>query len=121
LCGGCVANSLVTVGVARNPRPFSEGFDVAFLDAIHEAATTGLKEHDRLVMARELMERRLKHRRSSSKLPRLIELVLARPLVSTAMIQKELKVTRQGALNLVADFSLREMTGRRRFQAWGIV
>ncbi|TIT58586.1 MAG: hypothetical protein E5W60_22090, partial [Mesorhizobium sp.] len=38
-------------------------------------------------------------------MPRLIELVLSRPLVSTTMIQKQLKVTRQGA-NFVAEFTL---------------
>jgi HTH DNA binding domain len=37
------------------------------------------------------------------------------------MIEKELKVTMQGALNLVAELSLREMTGRGRFRAWGVV
>ncbi|TIS76412.1 MAG: hypothetical protein E5W94_17735, partial [Mesorhizobium sp.] len=42
-------------------------------------------------------------RRIELKLPRLIELLLSRPLVSTTMIQKELKVTRQGA-NFVAEF-----------------
>lgn len=92
---------------------------LAFFDVIQAAATAGPREHDRLVLAKEQMERRLKHRRSSPKLPQLIELVLARPLVSTAMIQKELKITRQGALNLVADFNLREMTGRGRYRAWG--
>ena len=29
--------------------------------------------------------------------------------------------TRQGALNLVAELALREMTGRKRFQAWGVI
>ncbi|WP_352726020.1 helix-turn-helix domain-containing protein [Mesorhizobium sp. M0276] len=32
-----------------------------------------------------------------------------------------LKVTKQGALNLVGELGLREMTGRGRFRAWGIV
>ncbi|MEI5678460.1 MULTISPECIES: RHE_PE00001 family protein [unclassified Mesorhizobium] len=94
---------------------------LAFLDAIHQSALAGLKEHDRLMLAREQLERRLKNRRSSSNLPRLIEMVLARPLVSTTMIQSELKLTRQGVLNLVGELNLREITGRKRFQAWGVV
>ncbi|WP_189523720.1 MULTISPECIES: RHE_PE00001 family protein [unclassified Mesorhizobium] len=94
---------------------------LAFVDAIHEAALAGLKEHDRLVMAKSQMERRLRERRVSSKLSDLIELVLSRPLVSTGMVQKGLKVTKQGALNLVGELGLREMTGRGRFRAWGIV
>lgn len=94
---------------------------LAFLDAIHEAALAGLKEHDRLVLAKNQLERRLRERRASSKLPDLVELVLSRPLVSTGMIQDRLKVTKQGALNLVGELGLREMTGRGRFRAWGIV
>ncbi|MER8929802.1 RHE_PE00001 family protein [Mesorhizobium sp. M0700] len=94
---------------------------LASLDAFHDAAVAGLKQHDRLVLAKNQMERRLKQRRASSKLPDLVELVLSRPLVSTGMIQDRLKVTKQGALNLVGELGLREMTGRGRFRAWGIV
>jgi hypothetical protein len=94
---------------------------LASLDGIHEAALAGLKEHDRLVMAKGQMERRLKQRRTSSKLADLIEFVLSRPVVSTSMIQEALKVSKQGALNLVGELNLREMTGRGRFRAWGIL
>ncbi|MER8732458.1 RHE_PE00001 family protein [Mesorhizobium sp. M1227] len=94
---------------------------LALLDAIHDAALAGLKEHDRLVLAKSQMERRLRDRRASSKLPDLVELVLSRRLVSTGMIQERLKVTKQGALNLVGELGLREMTGRGRFRAWGVV
>ncbi|WP_352496233.1 MULTISPECIES: helix-turn-helix domain-containing protein [unclassified Mesorhizobium] len=66
------------------------------------------------------MERKLRDRRTSSKLSE-VELVLSRPLVSAGMIQERLKVTKQGALNLVGELGLREMTGRGRFRAWGIV
>jgi len=94
---------------------------LASLDAIHDAALAGLKEHDRLVMAKSQVERRLRARRTSSKLPDLVELVLSRPIVSTSLIQERLKVTKQGALNLVGELGLREMTGRGRFRAWGII
>lgn len=94
---------------------------LAFVEAIQEAALIGLKEHDRLVLAKNQTERRLRERRSNSKLPELVELVLSRPLVSTGMIQDRLKVSKQGALNLIGELGLREMTGRGRFRAWGIV
>jgi Protein of unknown function (DUF1612)/HTH DNA binding domain len=93
---------------------------VTLLDAIHEAAKLGLKEHDRLMLAKGQMERRLSERRASSRLPGLIELVLSRPLVSSGMIQGALKVSKQGALNLIGELGLREMTGRGRFRAWGV-
>jgi Protein of unknown function (DUF1612)/HTH DNA binding domain len=94
---------------------------VALLDAVHEAANLGLKEHDRLMLAKGQMERRVIERRSSSRLPDLIELVLSRPLVSSGMIQQALKVSKQGALNLVGELGLRELTGRGRFRAWAVV
>lgn len=94
---------------------------IALLDAVHEAANSGLKEHDRLMLAKGQMERRLGTRRTNSRLPDLIELVLSRPLVSSGMIQEALKVSKQGALNLVGELGLREMTGRGRFRAWGIM
>lgn len=94
---------------------------VAFLDSIQEAASFGLKEHDRLLNAKNRMERRLVGRRSNSRLPDLIELVLARPVVSTSMIVKTLGTTPQGAVGLANQLELREMTGRGRFRAWGVL
>jgi hypothetical protein len=94
---------------------------IALLGSMEAAAELGLKEHDRLILAKAQMEQRLKNRRSSSKLPELITLVLSRPLVSTTMIQKALKVTQQGALNLIEELALREITGRKRFRAWGVL
>ncbi|RWA59801.1 MAG: DUF1612 domain-containing protein [Mesorhizobium sp.] len=94
---------------------------VAFVEAIQETALAGLKEHDRLMLAKSQMERRLRQRRASSKLPNLVELVLSRPVVFTGMIQETLKVSKQGALNLVGELNLREMTGRGRFRAWGLI
>ncbi|MER9731577.1 RHE_PE00001 family protein [Mesorhizobium sp. M0217] len=125
---GLAANHLASLhlGAKNIPRERRRAHNrgdrlLALLDAIHDAAVAGLKEHDRLVLAKSQMERRLKQRRASSKLPDLVELVLSRPLVSTGMIQERLKVTKQGALNLVGELGLREMTGRGRFRAWGIV
>jgi len=94
---------------------------LALLSSIESAVELGLKEHDKLVLARAQMERRLVNRRSNSKLPDLIDLVLSRPVVTTTMIQKALKVTQQGAINLVEELALREMTGRKRFRAWGVL
>jgi hypothetical protein len=94
---------------------------LAFLDATSAAADASMKEIDRLHQAKDQMERRLRGRRSSSSLPGVIELVLSRPIVSAAMIAKEMKVTPRGALNLVAEVGIREMTGRGRYRGWGIV
>ncbi len=85
------------------------------------AAELGLKEHDRLALARTMFERKLNGRRASSKLPELVELVMAKPLVSAGMVAKTLDVTPQAARRIVLELGLREMTGRGRFRAWGVI
>jgi hypothetical protein len=92
-----------------------------FLEAVHLSSATNLKEVERLSLARMQMERKLKDRRSTSNLPAMIDLVLSRPMISTALIAKELKVSPRAALNLVGELGIREMTGRGRYRAWGIV
>lgn len=94
---------------------------LALLAGIIAAAELGLKEHDRLTLARQSMERRLIGRRQTSKLPELIELVMSRPLVSAGMIVKAVGVTPQAAVRIVGELGLREMTGRGRFRAWGVL
>jgi hypothetical protein len=80
-----------------------------------------MKEHDRLMLAREQMQRKLRGRRSNSRLPQLVDMMMRSPLVSSQMVEKELAVTQQGALKLISDLNLREITGRGRFRAWGVL
>lgn len=94
---------------------------LAIAHGLIAAAELGLKEHDRLALARQMMERKLTGRRTSSKLPELIELVMARPLVSAGMVVKTLEVTPQAARRIVGELGLREMTGRGRFRVWGVL
>jgi len=112
---------LKTIPVDRRRHRDRETRLLAILDGIIAAAELGLKEHDRLLLARKMMERRLVGKRTSSKLPELIELVISRPLVSAGMIAKELAVTPRATLRLVQELGLREMTGRGRFRAWGVI
>lgn len=93
---------------------------VAFIDAFAACASRGLEEHDRWSLARRQLERKLVNRRSTSKLPALIDYVLSRPIVSASMVAKELSVTPRAAQDLVAELGLREATGKRRYRAWGI-
>jgi hypothetical protein len=94
---------------------------VALLDGFAEAAKWGMKEHDRRLLARRQLDRRLVGRRSNSNLPALADLVVARPILSAGLIARELKVTPRAAQDLVAELDLREMTGRGRYRAWGIL
>ncbi|GGG10900.1 hypothetical protein GCM10010924_44890 [Rhizobium wenxiniae] len=112
---------LKQVGRELRTSPKQEVRILAFLEAITEAGQTGLKEHDRLVLAQQQMQHRIAGRRQSSKLPQLVDLVLSRPIVSSGMIAKSLCVTPQGALKIASELHLRELTGRGRFRAWGII
>jgi hypothetical protein len=85
---------------------------LAFLDAMSASAEVGMKEIARLTQAREQMTRRLNGRRSSSSLPTTVELVLSRPIVSAPMVARTAKVTQRGALNLIGQLGVREITGR---------
>ena len=67
------------------------------------------------------MERKLIGRRTSSKLPALIDMVIGRPLVHSGTVAKTLDVTPQASLKIIGELGLREMTGRGRFRAWGVI
>ncbi len=62
------------------------------------------------------LERRLVERRSTSKLPQLIDLVMATPLVSASLIAADLSISSRAAQMLVGELGLREMTGRGRYR-----
>lgn len=112
---------LKTIRVERRRHRHFETRLLASLEGLMAAVELGFKTHDRLMLARQMFERRIIGRRASSNLPGLIELVLARPLVSTGMIAAELDITPRAALRLVEELNLREMTGRGRFRAWGVL
>nr|CAD6438278.1 hypothetical protein REQ54_04550 [Rhizobium sp. Q54] len=112
---------LKTIPVDRRRHRNRETRLLAIAHGLSATAEIGLKEHDRLALARTLMERKLAGRRASSKLPELVELVMAKPLVSAGMVAKTLDVTPQGARRIVQELGLREMTGRGRFRAWGVL
>ncbi|UIK01701.1 DUF1612 and helix-turn-helix domain-containing protein (plasmid) [Rhizobium leguminosarum] len=112
---------LKTIPVDRRRHRDRETRLLAIAHGFLAAAEIGIKEHDRLALARTMMERKLAGRRASSKLPELVELVMAKPLVSAGMVAKTLDVTPQAARRIVQELGLREMTGRGRFRAWGML
>ncbi|WP_180575703.1 RHE_PE00001 family protein [Agrobacterium vitis] len=112
---------LKTIPVDRRRHRDRETRLLAISQGLIAAAELGLKEHDRLMLAKTMMDRKLDGRRTSSKLPELVELVMAKPLVSAGMVAKTLDVTPQAARRIVLELGLREMTGRGRFRAWGII
>ena len=95
------------------------------LEAIAAAAEAGLKDHDRWQTARTLLARKLDGRRSTSRLPALLDYVLTRLIVSAGMIAGmiagnfRLRPARPRPWS--ASWGLREATGRGRYRAWGIL
>lgn len=110
---------LKTIPVDRRRHRDRETGLLAIAHGLIAVAEIGFKEYDGLAVARKMMERKLEGRRASSKLPELVGLVMARPLVSAKMVAKTLDVTPQAARRIVSELGLREMTGRGRFRAWG--
>lgn len=92
-----------------------------WLGAIEAAAEQGMKDHDRLLLARASREGRLKGRRGTSHLPQALDLVLAKPIVTPELLAKALNVSARAGQDLIAGLGLRELTGRRRYRAWGIL
>jgi hypothetical protein len=117
----CVNSALRCVRRDQRRSPERTARLNAFLDAIQAGAEAGMKDHDRWLLARKQLEGKLKTRRSSSKLPALVELILARPIASAGMIAAALGVTPRAAQDMVAELGLREITGRGRYRAWGIL
>ena len=112
---------LKTIPVDRRRHRHRETRLLAIAHGLLATAEIGMKEHDRLALARKMFERKLEGRRTSSRLPELVELVMAKPLVSAGMVAKTLEVTPQAARRIVLELGLREMTGRGRFRAWGVI
>ena len=94
---------------------------VAFIDAFTAGVVKGLEDHDRWSLARQQLARKLVDRRSTSKLPALIDYVMSRPIVSAGMVAKELSVTPRAAQDLIYELGLREVTGKGRYRAWGVL
>lgn len=95
-----------------------------FCQVLEEALVLAHKDLDRLVLARELMNRVTARTRSNSRLPELVELFLSRPLVTVPLGAKLLKVTPKAIDLMLAQLGgalPRELTGRTRYRAWGIV
>ncbi|MFT4183873.1 MAG: RHE_PE00001 family protein [Rhizobium sp.] len=117
----CLNVGLKSIRHERRRSPDRTTRLTAFLEAMALSADSGLKELDRLSLAKLQMERRLKDRRSNSSLPGVIDIVLSRPIVSAKMIARHVGVTSRGALNLVSELGVREMTGRGRYRGWGVL
>lgn len=94
------------------------------LGAIAEAAALGQADLDRLSLARTVMLQRCEGRRGNSKLSELVDLFVASPLVTVQLAAARLQVTPQAVEAMLKELGAslpRELTGRKRYRAWGIM
>jgi len=94
------------------------------LGAFAEAAAFGQGELDRLGLARILMLRKCEGRRGNSKLAELVDLFVSSPLVTVQLAAARMQVTPQAVeamLKQLGPSLPRELTGRKRYRAWGIM
>lgn len=120
---------VVGVGLRRGKFRWSPhqalGVRVAgLLGAFAEAGAFGQVDLDRLSLARTVMLRRCEGRRGNSKLAELVKLFVSSPLVTVQIAAARLQVTPQAIeamLKQLGGSLPRELTGRKRYRAWGIV
>lgn len=94
------------------------------LAAVAESARLADADLQRLGLARELMLRRCAGRRGTSRLPEMVGLFVELPLVTTGLAARRLKVSPQAVEAMLKELGSslpRELTGRKRYRAWGIV
>jgi hypothetical protein len=94
------------------------------LAAISEAAGRGTADLQRLSLAREVMLRACKGRSKNSRLPALVDLFVSSPLVTVQLAAKRLGVSAQAVEVMLKELGSslpRELTGRKRYRAWGVL
>jgi hypothetical protein len=96
---------------------------IAFACAIETMAKADVKELDRLTLARALLLRKCEGRRANSRMPQLVDLCLASPVVTVPLAAKKLRVSQQAATTMIGELAsnLRELTGRGRYRAWAVI
>ncbi|TNC14204.1 DUF1612 domain-containing protein [Methylobacterium terricola] len=97
---------------------------VALLGVVETSARAAGRDLDRLTLARTVMLRACAAKRRTSRLPQLVDLFVATPLVTVASAARALAVTPQAVEGMLAELGSarpRELTERRRYRAWGIV
>jgi hypothetical protein len=106
----------------RHPQHGYEARMAGFLEWCVAAADRAQKDLDALSLAAQALERHLEGRRRNCRLPALVQLLLAKPLVSIPMAAKALNVSQQAVDVMIRQLGStpRELTGRGRYRVWGV-
>lgn len=93
-----------------------------FLELVACAVKSAGNELDGLIGAKERMSLRARDVQKNSRLPDLIDLLIARPLVSIPLACKELGISKQALRVLLTKLGSapREITDRSRYRCWTV-
>jgi hypothetical protein len=94
------------------------------LTGFEVGAQETMEQMNRLHFARERMLRQCQNCRRNSKLPQFVDLFVAHPFVSIPLARKKLKVTAAAVDRMLEQLGPalpRELTGRGRYRAWGVL
>ncbi len=110
------------INLRRNRESSATDRAVWILESFAIGADYGLAEHDLMALSRETLGTKLKDRRTSSRMPDFVELVMSMPIVTVPLVAAKLKISPQAAQVLIDECGtlLREVTGRKRYRAWSI-
>ncbi|MEO9735433.1 RHE_PE00001 family protein [Roseibium sp.] len=107
----------------RGKNPFQTRIS-GLLTGFETAARDTMDQLDRLSIAKEQLDRHCRSCRSHSRLPDFARMFLSRPLVTIPMARQELGVTAAAVDHMIRQLGPalpRELTGRGRYRAWGIL
>lgn len=92
--------------------------------AITDSAIKTMGDLDKLVLAREVLRTKLvENFHRDTTLSKLIELFVEHPLVTVELAARRLRLTPQAIeyqIKMLGTAMPHEMTGRKRYRAWGI-
>lgn len=92
----------------------------ARVEGVLRAAQAGLEMVRKMETTVSLLRAHTKDRRGDS-FEKLIQMLIDRPVVTIGMIGKEFGISKQGAAHLLKNVgTIRELTGRGKYRAWGI-
>lgn len=96
----------------------------SLLSAFSQSAVALGADLDRLDLARQVMLRKCAGKRGNSRLHELVDCFTASPLLTVQMAARQLGVSPQGIEVMMGELGSalpREITGRKRYRAWGIL
>jgi hypothetical protein len=91
-----------------------------WLETLEQSARLELEELNRLKLQKAVLDRRVGTSRAGSKMAEFAALALDYPVLTTELVAQALRITPQGAGQLLRRMAgvVTEITGRSRYRVW---